>query len=51
VVNSSDFSLLSPLYNFNVSVIQNATLGKDHNINCGTHKAKDTIMTPFKDAV
>lgn len=43
--------LLSPLNKFNVSVVQNSTMGKDHHINCGTHPGKDAVMTNFGDAV
>ena len=43
--------LLSPLNKFNVSVVQNSTMGKDHHINCGDHPGKDAVMTNFGDAV
>lgn len=50
-VKSKDFSGMSSLNKFNVSVIQNSTMGKDHYINCRTNKGKDSIMTPFEDAM
>jgi len=50
-VKDKDFSGLSALNKFNVSVIQNSTMGKDHDINCGTFVGKDTKMMPFEDGM
>ncbi|GMI34810.1 hypothetical protein TeGR_g591 [Tetraparma gracilis] len=44
-------SFLPELLPYNVSVVQNSTLGKDHSINCNTHRAADTRMTPWAEAV
>jgi hypothetical protein len=38
---------LSSLAHFNVSVVQNSTMGKDHWINCGGHPNVDAVMEPF----
>ena len=38
---------LAPLAGFNVSVVQNSTMGKDHWINCGGHPNVDAVMEPF----
>ena len=49
--NEAGTTAFSLLDRFNVSVVQNSTLGKDHWINCGQHVAADTIMTNFGAAV
>ena len=45
-------SPLSALSDFNVSVVQNSTLGKDHDFNCGLTfpGVPDTVMTKFSSA-
>ena len=50
-VKGKDFSAMSTLNKFNVSVIQNSTMGKDHDINCDNFPAKDTKMTNFEEAM
>mmetsp|Transcript_10911 Transcript_10911/g.14189 ORF Transcript_10911/g.14189 Transcript_10911/m.14189 type:complete len:383 (-) Transcript_10911:251-1399(-) len=42
---------LEPLSDFDVSVVQNSTRGKDHWINCGGHPGVDSIMQRFGDAL
>lgn len=42
---------LDSLAEFQVSVVQNSTRGKDHWINCGGHPGVDTVMERFGSAV
>ena len=51
VQDGKNWNAMQSLKDFNVSVIQNATMGKDHDINCETFKGADSRMTLFSEAI